>query len=194
MRRMKKVLWTIFIDNMQTLFIIFGRSCVGKTTFIRQLQEKYGDKIHEAISITTRPIRPGEVEGKDYHFVSREHYTLLEHANALTENIRYNGNCYGLERSQFLQEVPNVVLVEPTGLKQLLGVLSDDFKIIKIKVEENDDTLVERFKKRGDPDEIRNKRIYGDKDYFANVPFDYLINSKFELLDFIVRLHSSLGN
>jgi len=177
---------------METLFIIFGRSAVGKTTIARKLQDKYGDQIHEAVSITTRNKRPGEIEGIDYNFVSREHFIDLINQNALAERIEYNDNYYGLEFAAFDTLKTNIAIVEPTGLRQIKEKMKTFFNIIVVKIEENDDTISQRLVNRGDAPEVREKRIHGDKSHFANVEFDYLINSKFDVLDFIIRSNSSL--
>jgi guanylate kinase len=177
---------------METLFIIFGRSAVGKTTIARKLQEKYKNQIHEAVSITTRSRRPGEIEGVDYNFVSKEHFLDLISKDAFAERIEYNDNYYGLEFAAFDISKTNIAIVEPVGLKQIKEKMKTFFNIIVIKIEENDDTISQRLVNRGDAPEVREKRINGDKAHFANIEFDYLINSKFDVLDFIIRSNSSL--
>jgi guanylate kinase len=177
---------------MKTLFIITGRSGVGKTVNVRKLQEKYGDRLHEAVSVTTRQMRPNEVEGMDYKFVTREHFNNLIINNQLVENVEYNGNYYGLALTAFDPTKVNVAIVEPSGLRQIKEKMKKRFNIVIIKLEENDETLVDRLVKRGDAPEVREKRIYGDKSHFTNVPFDYLTNSKFEIIDTIVCHNSDL--
>ena len=176
---------------METLFIIYGRSAVGKTTIARKLQEKYKDEIHEAVSIQPDQ-RDQEIEGVDYNFVSKEHFLDLTVKDALAERIEYNDNYYGLEFEAFDTSKTNISIVEPVGLKQLKEKMKTFFNIIVIKIEENDDTISQRLVNRGDAPEVREKRINGDKAHFANIEFDYLINSKFDLLDFIIRSNSSL--
>jgi len=176
-----------------TLFIIFGRSCTGKTTIVRKLQEKYGEQLHEAVSVTTRGPRPGEIDDVDYTFVTRERFEEMIETNELVEDIDYNGNYYGLAFKSFNPEMTNIIVVEPNGLAQVADKLAGLFdKIVVIKMEENDYTLRYRFDRRGDAPDIRDKRIYGDKTHFAEIPFDYLINSEFLLLDTIIKEHSNM--
>ena len=59
-------------------------------------------------------------------------------------------------------------------------------------MEENDYTLSERFIKRGDAPEVREKRIYGDKSHFAEIPFDYMINSNVDLFKTVIEKNSPL--
>ena len=174
------------------LIILFGRSCVGKTTMVRKIQEIYGDKIHEAVSVTTRDSRPGEIPGVDYNFITKDEFEKMLKNDELVEHIFYNGNYYGLARSAFNINKVNIAIIEPNGLKQVKQKMSNNFEIITVKMEENDYTLLERFEKRGDPIEVRDKRIYGDKTHFAEVQFDYLINSELLLFKKILETHSDL--
>lgn len=176
---------------MNTLFILFGRSCTGKTTSVRKLQKIYPD-LHEAVSVTTRAQRPGEIPGEDYNFITREEFGKMLSKGDLVEDIEYNGNYYGLAYSAFDESKTNIAIIEPNGLKQVLNKMGDMFEIIVIKMDENDYTLLERFAKRGDPIEVRDKRIYGDKEHFAEIPFDYLINSNIDLFKTIIEKHSEL--
>lgn len=176
---------------MNTLFILFGRSCVGKTTTVRKLQQIYPD-LHEAVSVTTRGPRPGEIPGQDYNFITREKFGQMLAEGDLVEDIEYNGNYYGLAFSAFDYDKTNVAIIEPNGLRQVKEKLSNKFNIVVVKMEENDYTLVERFAKRGDPIEVRDKRIYGDKSHFAEIPFDYLINSNVDLFKAIIEKHTNL--
>jgi guanylate kinase len=176
---------------MNTLFVLFGRSCVGKTTSVRKLQKLYPD-LHEVVSVTTRQPRPGEVPGEDYNFITREKFGQMLAEGDLVEDVEYNGNYYGLAYSAFDYDKTNIAIIEPNGLRQILSKLKDKFNIVVVKMEENDYTLVERFAKRGDSPEVRDKRIYGDKSHFAEVPFDYMINSEVDLFRTIIEKHSDL--
>jgi guanylate kinase len=176
---------------MNTLFVLFGRSCVGKTSTVRQLQRIYPD-LHEAVSVTTRQARPGEIPGEDYNFITREEFGRMLAEGDLVEDIEYNGNYYGLAYSSFDESKTNIAIIEPNGLRQVLTKLKDKFNIIVVKMEENDYTLMERFAKRGDAPEIRDKRIYGDKAHFAEIPFDYMINSNIDLFKTIIEKHTDL--
>jgi guanylate kinase len=176
------------------LIILFGRSCVGKTTMIRKIQDLYGDQVHEAVSVTTRDSRPGEIPGVDYNFITREHFEKMLANDDLVEHVHYNGNYYGLAKSAFdPTKKVNIAIIEPNGLKQVKEKMVNEFdEILTVKMDENDYTLLERFGKRGDPIEVRDKRIYGDKSHFAEIPFDYLINSELLLFETILKKYTNL--
>ncbi|NIA16920.1 MAG: AAA family ATPase, partial [Planctomycetes bacterium] len=56
-----------------SIVIISGPSGVGKSTICKALAERLGN-VYLSISMSTRPVGPGEVDGRDYHFVSREEF------------------------------------------------------------------------------------------------------------------------
>ncbi len=76
------------------LIVISGPSGVGKDTLIRRLLELDG-KLRYSVSYTTRQPRPGEVDGVNYHFVSRDAFEKLLKEGAFIEHATYDGNLYG---------------------------------------------------------------------------------------------------
>src|SRR5215470_11658864 len=81
------------------MFILSSPSGAGKTTVSRRLLEKDGH-IRMSISATTRPIRPGEVDGRDYHFVSQGEFDRMVDEGAFMEWARVFGHCYGTPKAQ----------------------------------------------------------------------------------------------
>ena len=80
--------------------MLSGPSAVGKSTVVRCLRERIPD-LHFSVSATTRAPRPGEVDGVDYHFVSRDRFQQLIDEGALLEWAEIHG---GLHRSGTLAE------------------------------------------------------------------------------------------
>ena len=76
------------------LIVISGPSGVGKDTLIKRLLE-LDRNLRYSVSCTTRPPRPGEVDGVDYTFVSRERFQQLIDEGAFLEYAEYDGNLYG---------------------------------------------------------------------------------------------------
>ncbi len=76
------------------LIVISGPSGVGKDTVIKRLLE-LDPKLRYSVSYTTRPARPGEVEGVDYRFVSRVEFETRIREGALLEHATYDGHLYG---------------------------------------------------------------------------------------------------
>ena len=81
------------------MFVLSSPSGAGKTTIARKLLA--GDReIAMSVSVTTRAIRPGEVEGRDYHFTDRAGFDAMVEANEFLEWAEVFGNCYGTPKAQ----------------------------------------------------------------------------------------------
>jgi guanylate kinase len=76
------------------LVVISGPSGVGKDTVIKRLLE-LDPNVKYSVSYTTRPPRPGEVDGVDYRFVNREAFERRIREGALLEYATYDGHLYG---------------------------------------------------------------------------------------------------
>ena len=76
------------------LFIVTAPSGAGKTSLVRELLERDG-RVRLSVSYTTRAARPGEEDGRDYHFVSREQFTAMRDAGEFLESAEVYGNFYG---------------------------------------------------------------------------------------------------
>lgn len=81
------------------MFILSSPSGTGKTTIARRLLQHDGH-IRMSVSVTTRPIRPGEVDGRDYHFVTQDRFDLMVEAGELMEWATVFGNSYGTPKAQ----------------------------------------------------------------------------------------------
>lgn len=80
-----------------TLFIVAAPSGAGKTSLVKALLEREPD-IALSISHTTRPPRPGEIEGRHYHYVSNSEFEQLVEQNAFLEHAVVFGHRYGTSR------------------------------------------------------------------------------------------------
>ena len=85
-------------DNRGLILILSSPSGAGKTTLSRLLLQRHA-QLSLSISATTRPHRPGEVDGKDYHFVTKEAFATMIHNQALMEYASVFGNQYGTPRA-----------------------------------------------------------------------------------------------
>ena len=84
------------------LFVLSAPSGAGKTSISRELLARHPE-LRESISYTTRAMRPGEKDGVDYHFVSRERFDRMVREGAFVEWAEVHGNCYGTARETLRQ-------------------------------------------------------------------------------------------
>ena len=81
------------------MFILSSPSGAGKTTIARKLLA-HDPEIRMSVSATTRPMRPGEVDGKDYHFVTQAEFDLMVEAGEFLEWATVFGHSYGTPKAQ----------------------------------------------------------------------------------------------
>lgn len=106
------------------LFVFSGPSGVGKGTLKAKLFEEFADQIAYSVSATTRGPREGEVDGKDYFFISRQEFKRRVKNNEFLEHAEFAGNCYGTPRvyvEKLLDSGMNVVLeIDVQGALQVM--------------------------------------------------------------------------
>ncbi|MBP9851071.1 MAG: guanylate kinase [Candidatus Peribacteraceae bacterium] len=77
------------------LVVVFGPSAGGKGRLIRTFRKRYPEMFRLSVSFTSRPPRPGEVDGADYRFTDRDTFMSMVEQGAFAEWAEYAGNCYG---------------------------------------------------------------------------------------------------
>ncbi len=106
------------------LFVFSGPSGVGKGTLKAKLFEEFADRIAYSVSATTRGPREGEVDGKDYFFISRQEFERRVKNNEFLEHAEFAGNSYGTPRAyveKLLDSGMNVVLeIDVQGALQVM--------------------------------------------------------------------------
>ncbi len=114
------------------MFVITGPSGVGKGTLIRGLMERV-PRLQLSVSATTRPPRPGERDGVDYHFLSRAEFDRRVDEGAFVEHADYAGRSYGTLRSELEDRVragvPVVLEIEVQGARQVRVALPEAIQV-----------------------------------------------------------------
>lgn len=82
------------MNNIGMMLVISAPSGAGKSTLIRRLREEFSDFAF-SVSCTTRAPRPGEVDGREYHFLSRQEFERRRDAGFFAEWAEVHGNFYG---------------------------------------------------------------------------------------------------
>jgi guanylate kinase len=133
------------------VFVITGPSGVGKGTLIERLLERIPE-LELSVSATTRPPRAGEVDGRDYHFLTPEDFRRRLESGDFLEHASYSGNYYGTLRSEVKRrtdECRSVVLeIEVQGARQVRDTMGNDAVLIFI-APPDEAVLRRRLEERG---------------------------------------------
>lgn len=166
------------------LYIVSAPSGTGKTTLLKRVME-YFPNIKFSISYTTRPPRPGERDGKDYHFISPQRFQQMVKEKAFAEWAEVLGNRYGTPLDSIRE-------IRSQGIDLMLDIDSQGARQIKERfnggvfifiLPPSLETLKQRLKGRGgDEQEVIEFRVAKAKDEMKQaVWYNYvIINDNFE--------------
>ncbi len=111
------------------MFVLSSPSGAGKTTLSRRLLD-HDAAIRMSVSVTTRPMRPGEVDGRDYHFRSQAEFDAMVADDAFLEWATVFGNSYGTPRAQIAEGLARgedfLFDIDWQGTQQLYQRAGDD--------------------------------------------------------------------
>lgn len=159
------------------LFIVSAPAGTGKTTLVRMLVEEFSCII-ESVSCTTRPKRAGEIEGKDYFFLSEEEFEKKLKTGDFLEYAKVFGHHYGTSRGFVEKELrmgKHVVLVIDTqGALQLKGKIAATTIFLQPpSLEELRERLVSR--KTDSPESIEKRLAWAVQELRVTDQYDYQI-------------------
>ena len=171
------------------IFVITAPSSAGKDSIVNKLKHKY----HVPTSFTTRPKRDYEIDGKDYHFITKEEFYFKFNNNEILEHREYhtllNGEpdtwYYGLSKDSLSDDI-NVIIVDLQGLRQLKEIFDKDI-LTSIYIYVDDNERKNRAMKRGSFCEVEwIRRLEDDNRLYTN----YVINTE---IDYVVE-NNNLDN
>lgn len=139
-------------DEGQAILVISGPSGVGKTSVARALSE--GDeRLVLAVTSTTRAARPGELDGRDYHFLSEDDFDRLLEDDGFIEHVSARGAHYGLTKAELGRiwedgHVP-VLVLDPAGKDAVKALYP---QALSVFIDAPSAVVTERLLARGDTD------------------------------------------
>lgn len=160
------------------LFIVSAPSGAGKTSLVRALLD-INPTIQLSVSYTTRNPRPGEVDGRDYHFVDRETFVAMMKRGEFLESAEVYGNLYGTSQiwiAQQIEQGKDILLeIDWQGAMQVRRLFPRALSIFILPP--SLDALEQRLKGRGkDSAEVIARRMAAVREDVAHVAeFDYVI-------------------
>jgi guanylate kinase len=178
------------------LYIVSAPSGAGKTSLVKALL-KADNAIRLSISYTTRPPRPGEHDGKDYHFVSREHFETMLDQQEFLESAEVYGNYYGTSKSGIQRDLETgrdiLLEIDWQGAAQVKQFFPKAASIFVLPPSFN--ALRSRLAGRGqDSEEVIERRLAAAAEDVSHAEgFDYIIvNDDFDeaLLDLLAIARS----
>lgn len=149
------------MEKKGLLTVVSGFSGAGKGTLMKGLLSKY-DNYALSVSMTTRAPRPGEVDGREYFFITREQFEKNIEDGKLIEHAQYVGNYYGTPKDYVFEQLDagkDVLLeIEIQGALQIKERFPD--ALLLFVTTKDAQTLIDRLKGRGtETEEVIYKRL-----------------------------------
>jgi guanylate kinase len=181
------------------LVVVSGPSGVGKDTIIDALRARSAaSEYHYVVTSTTRPPRPGEVDGTSYHFLSRERFTALRDAGAFLEWAEVHGNWYATPRAEVRRALAGgrdvILKIDVQGAAAVKSLIPD--ALLVFVVPPSLETLFRRLRTRATETaeqlELRQRNAAielaraGDYDHVV-LNEDGLVERTAERIDAIIR-------
>ena len=159
------------------LVVLSAPSGCGKDTVLQKLSEQ--TRIRRSVSMTTRPQRPGETDGKDYYFVDEAYFRRQIECGNMLEYTNYNGNFYGTPRTavdEWLRQGETVVLkIEVEGGENIRRIYPDSVSIFLVPPSLH--VLRERLMRRSSDslEEIESRLTIATSEMKQAPQYDYVV-------------------
>jgi guanylate kinase len=172
---------TALIARRGGLFVLSGPSGVGKDMVLRELLASPNTlpKLSRVVTATTRPPRPGEVDGVDYHFLTRQEFLHLSRKGGFLETVEYAEELYGtpIEGIERLRETGTdaILKIEVRGAQAVRDRFDD--AVLVFLAPPSRDELIARLMVRGTDDEttIEERLQIANEELEAARLYDFIV-------------------
>lgn len=121
---------------MKKLLVIFGKSGIGKTTLCDYIGENF--RYDVVVSTTTRPMRGGEVDGVDYHFVDEKTFLEMFDNGEFVETAGHGKYLYGIQKKHIESLDYGVVVANIHGLQMIKDMYGDKVFSVLLLLQEKE--------------------------------------------------------
>ena len=172
------------------IVVLSGPSGVGKDAVLSRMKQ-LGSPYHFTVTATSRTIRPGETDGVDYIFVSKETFSRMADADGLLESANVYGNMYGIPRDQVTKALESgqdvVVKIDVQGAATIRKILPDALFIFLAAPEMSD--VASRLKSRmtESPEALQRRLDTALKEMEEAPKFDFIVYNREGRIDDAAR-------
>ncbi|XP_030016089.1 guanylate kinase isoform X4 [Sphaeramia orbicularis] len=125
--------------------VLSGPSGAGKSTLLKKLMKEYDSVFGFSVSHTTRSPRPGEENGKDYHFVTREVMQAGIDKGDFIENAEFSGNMYGTSKAAVHDvQAKNLICILDIDMQGVRNIKQTDLNAIYISIQPPSTEILEK--------------------------------------------------
>lgn len=153
------------------ILVLTGKTTAGKDTILKELTTNF--MMPHIKSHTTRPVRPGEQDGREYYFVSLNEYMEMHDRRKFGIERCYDVTggqtwWYGVLLETLRNTKDGVLIIDPNGL-QRLKFCYPEIETTVFYIHSSEDIIRERLNKRGDNPEEAERRLEADNDDFEDI-------------------------
>jgi guanylate kinase len=183
------------IHRRGLMLVLSSPSGAGKSSISRRLLES-DNNLSLSISATSRKRRPGEVEGKDYHFVTPEDFQIMIHENRFLEYAKVFDHYYGTPAEQVMETLGRgsdiLFDIDWQGTQSLKATARDDLVSVFILPPSYRELEIRLKKRNQDTDQEVAKRMSKAADELSHFPeYDYIVINH-DLEESVKQIHAIL--
>lgn len=177
--------------NRSRLIVISGPSGVGKDTVIEEMRIRHPDYSY-AVTATTRPRRPGEIDGIHYIFMNRQEFEDALENRYFLESAEVYGNLYGVPRKRVEDEIADgknvVIKVDVQGAATIREIMPDAIFIFLLPPTMGELTSRLRGRKTDDPDALMERATTASWELGKVRDFDYVVFNETDKVEETLRV------